>query len=142
MAHRRSAGATTSDIRDWVAAEAREDHARDGNMILWGDPTSATGGGVRRLPGPSSDSRLADALDAGEPVVIAGWRLAEFIDGPYPAMVPAFRLEPDGGVTAMKAVHRGDTVYWEPAGGPALWRPAALPPRKRPARPADRQQRR
>ena len=76
---------------------------------------------------PAGWLRKADALDDGEPVVLPGWQVANYIEGPHPAMVTAFRLEPDGSVTAMRTVHHGDTVDWVPDDGPQRWAPAATP---------------
>ena len=76
---------------------------------------------------PAGWLRKADELDAGAPVVLPGWEVAKYVDGPYPATVPAFRVEPDGSVTAMRTVHDGDTVHYVPDDGPERWRPAARP---------------
>ena len=107
------------DIRAALAADLRESAAQFYPAVR------ESGFGVG--PDPAGWLREADDLDAGRPVVLEGGEVAGYVDGPYPAMVAAFRVESDGSVTAMRADHDGDTVHWVPAGGPPQWRPAARP---------------
>ena len=118
MAHRRNGETTSLEIRAWIAESLRESAEQ-----LYPVARETMGAGCD----PAGWLRKADALDAGEPVVLPGWQVAEFIAGPYPAMVPAFQIEPDGSVTAMRSEHHGDTVHWVPDDGPQLWRPAPAP---------------
>ena len=91
MTHRRRIGPGPSDIGTWVAADLRE----SAEMFY---PVARDMGAGRD---PAGWLRRADQLDAGEPVVLPGWEVANYIEGPHPAMVTAFRLEPNGSVTAM-----------------------------------------
>lgn len=114
--HKQNAGAAGVDVRGLVAENLRR-------SAEWIYPEAL------RVMGTGADPagwlRQADELDAGLPVVLPGWKVANYLDGPYPALVPEFRLEPDGTVTAMRRVQHGDTVDYVPSAGPALWRPAA-----------------
>ena len=114
-----------SGIRAALAADLRE----SAEQIYPTARESGFGGG----PDPAGWLRKADDLDAGAPVVLPGWEVARYVDGPYPATVPAFRIEPDGSVTAMRTVHGGDTVHYVPDDGPALWRPSVRPRWEKPS---------
>ena len=52
------------------------------------------------------------ALEAGEPLVVAGWQVNEWL-AVRPDANAHFRLEPDGSLTPVRPVHRGDHVAWE-----------------------------
>jgi len=62
---------------------------------------------------PAGWTEMADAIEAGEPVVVSGW------------LVPAhgvdidpnddLRVDPDGSLTRMRCVHSGDHLRWERA---------------------------
>ena len=56
--------------------------------------------------------RFPDQLEAGEPVVVAGWQISEWLPV-RPDANAHFRLEADGSLTPVRPVHRDDVVVWE-----------------------------
>ena len=102
MARLRRKPAQRTDVRGEVAARLRETAERIYPNYQW--PTG---------PDPAGWLDQADALDAGEAVVVLRCQVVRHLDQTHPA-APAYRLEPDGSVTPMQLRHEGDAAVWVP----------------------------
>jgi len=105
MARRREIEAPP-DVRGKMAASYREDAEQ-----YYPVAREVMGAGCD----PAGWLAKANALDAGDPVLVHGWELCGKLPGVDP--YDDFRLEPDGTVTRMRRVHHGDVVDYMAADG-------------------------
>jgi len=92
-----------SGIRALFLDHLRDIAARTRTRVSAGD---WPGAGFYLSPWPALIARI----ESGEAVVVHAWQVSRWLDSPKPDPNSWVRLEPDGTVTPMKAVHRADFV--------------------------------